>query len=384
MIFVVSLFFYARAIFQNVPDKTRMDQIFLSVWILIIASFAVPGYTRPELLVKALFSVLILLTTRKNIITLLATGIITSAIGMTSPVAGIYMIPLSALIVLQNKYSKKELVILGFGVIIGIILFVCFYPFQWAELFWDMSTHAQNVVFERSEERSWSNFWFYHLLNPNNAMGLLLAFVSLFSLPFFIGRLKAYTLKVIFIISFILLLLLSIYFSFKAIPMAYYLYVLSPFMIASLLHLYFHLKNRTIKIILTAFCLLFCIGFFRNLLIVLPDTFNSKKSTISITQQMIKKYVPENESMIAISNGLWPYFTNRTRGEVELFDAHRLSSYNMIILQQYGSGLIQPPSLPGFEIIMENFSQKPVSFAGLKLASQSPFHQLAIYRKNAQ
>jgi len=384
MTFIVSLFFYAKAIFRNITDKTRMDQIFLSVWVLIIASFAVPAYTRPELLVKALFSVLILLTIHKNAITLLATGIITSAIGMTSPVAGIYMLPLSILIILQNGYSKKELVIVGLGFIIGIILFVSIYPFQWAELFRGMSTHAKNVVFERSEERTWSNFWYYHLLNPNNAIGLLLAFFSLLALPIYVNRLKTSRLKIIFILIFFSLLISCVYFSFKVMPMAYNLYVLSSFMIASLLHIYMTLKKNTFKFLFTGICLIFCLGFFRNLLVVLPDAFNSHKSTISDTQYLIEKYVPNNTSNIAISNGLWPYFMGRKQDEVELYDQNKSSLYKMVILQQYASGLQNPPNLKGFKLVFENFNHNAVHFAGIKLASQSPFHQVAIYRKHEQ
>lgn len=371
---------YAGAGTAGGSTRSFLHAFFVLLLLLAAASFFNPGNSRPESLARLFLVLLIALYQPANKYYWLVAGVLVASAGLTSPVLGVYLIILLPLAVPFHHLKFSNIMWLSAGGAIVALLLLLFYPFSVADLIVAMREHSQNVVFQRGAENSFGAFVRYHVLASNASFGIATAALALgISLWQIVIRFKGVE-RIAKLLLLIVMVLSVMFFSFKALPMAYYLYVLVPVFLCLMGYVFFTTSNSYLKYVIVVVLALNSISFMRNGL-VFARTFYKTEYSISQVSQKLNSYISDSDAVIGISNGLWPLFSLQNTSQVEIFNEKQKEKYRYVILQQYGTGAYSPTQIEGFDMIENHFDNEELSFLGLKIASYYPYYQYVVYKR---
>lgn len=377
--------FIATLIFQQLLNKYNSTGK-KSFWFLLIVifwlpancTFIIPNNSRPEMLCRLLLYAIILLQLTHTRINYFLSGVIYASAFITSPVFGIY---LSAIIFLYLIYVSniKGFAAFATGGAIVFLLFLLFYPYHISELLQTMKVHSSNVIFARNEGFSIKNFLTYHVFANNASFGFLLFLAATCVGMYYFSPVKKVA-RSLFLISAAALVLLILYFSFRNLPMSYYMYVLSPLFLYLVAYAWFKNSNQLNKAAITLLMIMGSFSFLRLSLSFITNAHKAEYSLVSVNKQF-EEYRIMKDKKVAVSNGLWPFFSGSTKCTPSIYSGTNEIDADYIIQQQYASGKLAPDSIPNYELVVNRFDKNNSAISKLISSKYAPFYQYAVYKK---
>lgn len=366
--------------FATVTGQKFQVNLFSAFWLFANCTFIIPANTRPEMLCRLFLYLLILLALKRSSLKYFAAGIICTLSMLTSPVFGIYA---GFIVLLYFVYVQKIKPLIPFaaGCVVVVALFFISYPYTVSELLHTMQLHSRNVIFQRNEGFSLPAFFTYHVMSYNASFGIFL-FLAAVSIAVYtiIPTLRVPLAKAVFSGLLLILILLVLYFSFKNLPMSYYMYVLSPLLLYFLAVGYFSWGSRLLRGCLLLLALLVSFSFLR---LVAVFAFNLPKAQYTLDKMSgdMEPYKKMEGKKIGLSTGLWPFFSGNVTCSPAIYDESRKEDFDYLILQQYTSNKMQPSGIPGYELAEDHFDKQALKIAGFTISKYAPFYQYAVYKK---
>jgi hypothetical protein len=363
---------------SEVVKSKILIYLFYVVVIFSLAAAFTSGNSRPESLCKlylviALFSFTLRIS---NILYILQGVLITMSI-FTSPVFGFYLVLFQLGFLLNKKLiTLKTIIYVSIGFLLAVLIFLILYPYKLSELLKNMNIHAANVVLNRQDSYTFKDFVHYHIFSPIISFGFLL-FIYAVGIIYFLmlkaNRNLRNKIQILFISFFVFVIT---FLTFRRLPMAYYLYVLSPFLIIVIMKQAFYSKPFFIASFLVLS--LFSFSLIRNIYVT-ADSIKKGAISINVFSTKIDELIKDKNASVSFSPSLWPALVKYPNTQVA-GDLSKCSS-DYIILQQVYSGLSMPPKIEGYSIVENEFENKELSFLGIKVASQVHGYQFAMYKK---
>jgi len=177
-----------------------------------------------------------------------------------------------------------------------------------------------------------------------------------------------------------LLVALISYFTFRNLPMSYYMYVLSPVMLFITADYFFKLFNHKKSSFLTVLVVLVSFSFLRISLMFFINIFHTDYTLMAVENQLAK-YKNMAGKKIGVSSSMWIFFGDDYKCSPGICYNLITPDFDYMILQQYGSGYLQPKEIAGFEIIEDHFEKKPLGIGTLTISKYAPFYQYAVYKR---
>ncbi len=266
-------------------------------------------------------------------------------------------------------------------------MFGCFtilYPYHLTELVKALQQHSHNVIANRYSTNSVKTFIAFYITYAYAPFLLINFLIAILYAGYQILKKGSY-------ITFGLLVILTClvsYFSFKDMPMNYNMLVLSPFFFFVIFVLftqnYLRLKGNSIfkKVILGSLAFILFVnslGFMRKTLLFY-STKDVKVSHLDFRKEFenVLLLTPKNKK-VGITFSLWPYCLDQYK-RITLNQTDTTIKY--LLVQQAYSGAIEPPPLPGFKLIKNQFINKRPKLGKLPLGNTYPWFQTALYQRN--
>lgn len=365
---------------DNVAEQAFQMNLFSVFWLFANCTFIIPANTRPEMLCRLFLYLIVFLALKRSSFKYFAAGTICALSILTSPVFGIYA---GFIILLYFVYEQnvKPLIPFAAGCLVVAAFFFILYPYKISELLQTMQLHSKNVIFQRNEGFSLSAFLTYHVMSYNASFGILLFLTAVaIAVYTFIPTLKGAFAKPVFLGLLSLLLLLVLYFTFKNLPMSYYMYVLSPLLLYFIAAGFFKQSSRLVKRYLLLLVMLVSFSFLR-----LVGVFAVNLPTAQYPLEKMSGYMEPFKKMegkkIGLSTALWPFFAGKVTCKPAIYDELRKEDFDYLILQQYTSNKMQPSPIPGYELAEDHFDKHPVTIGGFTVSKYAPLYQYAVYKK---
>ncbi|RYY07637.1 MAG: hypothetical protein EOP43_02695 [Sphingobacteriaceae bacterium] len=271
--------------------------------------------------------------------------------------------------------------LLGFAIVLSCFAIV--YPYHLMELIRGLQKHSQNVIVNRFSTDSFKTFISFYITYAYSPFLIFNFLIAIIYAGYKILKKSAW-------ITFGLLVLLTgivSYFSFKDMPMNYNMIVLTPiffFLIFVVITKVLD-RNKTklqSKVILVSIALLLIVnsaGFMRKTLLFY-GTYNDRVAYTTFRKEFIKtlNQIDLNKK-VAITFSLWPYCLDQYK-RITLNTTD--TSIQYLMFQQAYSGLGEPPLLPGFKLIKNQFITDRPKIGKLPLGNTYPWFQTATYQRN--
>ncbi|WP_381502131.1 hypothetical protein [Spirosoma flavum] len=117
-------------------------------------------------------------------------------------------------------------------------------------------------------------------------------------------------------------------------------------------------------------------------------SYNRNFSIQAVERKINHTYPSIKKSTVGFTSSFWPIFIPNMNAELIVYNSQGVNTNNMkhkfLVVQQVYSNLKSPIIIPGYRIVENNFSDKPMTFLGVKLASQPSTYQYAIYERKQE
>ncbi len=364
--------------FYNPEHKNVWFLLFAIFWIPANCTFIVPNNSRPEMLCRLLLYLMILLQLTNVWFKNFVLGIIYAAAFITSPIFGLYLTAIIFLcLICLNSLQGIVSFLAGGGLV--LILFLFFYPYTISDLIDTMKKHSENVIHLRNEGFSIKNFITYHLLANNASFGILL-FIASITTTIYYFKPVVKKMRIPYLITLVVLVFLIWYFSFRNLPTSYYMYVLSPLFLLLVAYAWFKTSNRITKVSITLLVILVSFSFLRLSLSFITNAGKARYSLVSVNNQF-EEYRMMSGKKVAVSNGLWPFFTDNFQCIPSIYSGANDIDADYIIQQQYASGKLVPDSIPNYVLVKNTFDKNTSTISKLLSNKYAPFYQYAVYKR---
>ena len=353
--------------------------VFSILWIFANCSFILTGNARPEIVCRLLMYLVILLALYQGRFNYFFAGCICVAGCITSPAFGIYLMLIALQYILFKGLYKAVFPAVVGGVFV-LVLFLWLYPYTISELIQTMHTHSERVVFVSHDPFTLAGFYTYHVFAYNASFGIALFAVSVMIVVKKINKVQNRLNKFLIAILFCMHMGLILYITVRNLPMAYYIYVLSPLMLFVVAEDFFSISPKTILNwhIMLAFLVSFS---FIRLTFAFVANAGQKGYLLTDVQGQMTKYRSMTGVRIGVSSSMWVFFGEDVLCKPDIYRGENAKNFDYLILQQYATGQLTPEQINGFEIVENHFASNlslPARIAGSKYP---PFYQYAVYKR---
>ena len=353
--------------------------IFSTLWIFANCSFILTGNARPEIVCRLLMYLVLLLALYQGRFNYFLAGCICAAACITSPAFGVYLI----LVVLQYILFKglhKAVLPAAVGGVIVLALFLWLYPYPISELINTMHTHSERVVFISHYAFTLAGFSTYHIFAYNASFGIALfaasVMIAVKKMNTVQNRLNKFLIAALLCVHLGLILYITV----RNLPMAYYIYVLSPLMLFLVAENFFSISRKTIlswHIMLT-----FLVSFsFIRLTYTFVVNAGQRSYLLAGVQDQMARYRGMNGMRVGVSSAMWVFFGDDVLCKPDIYRGSNAKNFDYLILQQYATGQVAPEQIDGFDIIENHFTSNLSLAARITGTKYPPFYQYAIYKR---
>lgn len=366
---------------HNNSRRNLYNIAFIVALLLAASTFFTPGNSRPELLGRLILAALLLGYSPLKPIYWFFAGVGVALGGLTAPALGIYLLVLAVVIVPKAAVNGRNLLMFSSGGILVAISMLVFYPYRVMEMVESMQLHSQNVIQARDNEFGLYYFLRYHLFSTSASFGFVTFMFSAFVLLWHVFASTKGRERMVRIMSFLFLMVLVYMFGFRVMPMAYNIYVLAPLFLFACGWAFVKTSKNYLKVAVIVILLLNSVSFIRYSVVFAASAGSHEFSLIGVSRSL-KKYTDRNGATIGVSNGLWPIVYGNSKADIVITNKNNIDGCDVVIIQQYGSGLYEPVAVEGFTIVENHFQPDPITLTGIKVGSYLPFYQYAVYERN--
>ncbi len=380
-IIMVSVYIYIK---KNHVRPSYLLYIFLLFWCFALFSFSGISEGRPETLSTFFIACFLLnnVSYPKSFSNLI-NGLLIGLNSINSSVSTFYLIIITiGLLFYFDNFKIKPIVQTAIGCILVLVCFVYFYPYHIIELIQAMSKHSHNSIFNRvSLDRIgyFKGIYILSIFRPFTAFTFSISIIYTFYA--LIKQKKTST-----IVLFVILVVVSFYFSFKVIENAYNMFVLSPLFLFIIIVFFVDIYNKKILInysnlfTIALIFLLFVntLGFIRTTLVYFCT--QDKKVSFEHFREDFKtlsKRIKKNRK-IYVTFSLWPYCLD---GYKQIARSSSDTSIQFMMIQQSNSGNMQPSTIDGYSLIKNEFISDHPKLGKIQISNTYPWYQTAIYER---